>query len=139
VLLAGDAVATTDQSSIYSAGASRQVLSGPPAYFTIDWDKAERSASLLASLKPDVLAAGHGEPIRDGTLADDFTALAHAFNARVRPTHGRYVVQPAFPDEARLSALPVSARASRVRWGAVSGVAAATLAGTWLYRRFAKR
>jgi hypothetical protein len=49
------------------------------------------------------------------------------------------VVQPAFAEGDRVSTLPVSARASRVRWGAVSGVAAATLAGTWLYRRFAKR
>ena len=138
VLLAGDAVATTDQSSIYSSFTQRRELSGPPAYFTIDWDKAEHSAAILASLKPAVLATGHGTPMSHATLADEFTTLARDFNKRVRPTHGRYVVQPAFFDGDRVSALPVSARASRVRWGAVSGVAAATLAGTWLYRRFSK-
>ena len=138
VLLAGDAVATTDQASIYSSLTQRRELSGPPAYFTIDWDKAERSAAILASLKPAVLATGHGAPMSHDTLADEFSTLARDFNKRVRPTHGRYVVQPAFFDGDRVSALPVSARASRVRWGAVSGVAAATLAGTWLYRRFSK-
>ena len=139
LLVAGDAVATTDQASIYSSLAQPRELSGPPAYFTIDWDKAERSASLLASLRPAVLATGHGEPMSNLTLAADFAALARDFNHRVRPTHGRYVVQPAFAEGDRVSTLPVSARASRVRWGAVSGVAAATLAGTWLYRRFSKR
>ena len=139
LLIAGDAVVTTDQASIYSSLAQRRELSGPPAYFTIDWDKAERSASILASLRPTILAAGHGEPISNVTLAADLTALARDFNRRIRPTHGRYVVQPAFAEGEHLSTLPVSARASRVRWGAVSGVAAATLAGTWLYRRFAKR
>ncbi len=139
LLIAGDAVVTTDQASVYSSLTQPRELSGPPAYFTIDWDKAERSASILASLRPAVLATGHGEPMSNVTLAADVAALARDFNQRARPTHGRYVVQPAFAEGDRVSTLPVSARASRVRWGAVSGVAAATLAGTWLYRRFAKR
>lgn len=139
LLIAGDAVATTNQASIYSSLAQPRELAGPPAYFTIDWDKAERSASILASLRPAVLATGHGEPMSNVTLAADVAALARDFNSRARPTHGRYVVQPAFAEGEHVSTLPVSARSSRVRWGAVSGVAAATLAGTWLYRRFAKR
>lgn len=139
LLIAGDAVVTTEQASVYSSLTQRKKLSGPPAYFTIDWDKAERSASILASLRPAVLAAGHGEPMSHVTLAADFASLARDFNQRARPTHGRYVMQPAFADGDRVSMLPVSARSNRVRWGAVSGVAAATLAGTWLYRRFAKR
>jgi glyoxylase-like metal-dependent hydrolase (beta-lactamase superfamily II) len=139
LLIAGDAVATTGQTSIYSSLTQARELSGPPAYFTIDWDKAERSTSILASLRPAVLATGHGAPMSNVTLAADLAALAREFNRRVRPTHGRYVIQPAFAEGDHVSTLPVSARASRVRWGAVSGVAAATLAGTWLYRRFAKR
>jgi glyoxylase-like metal-dependent hydrolase (beta-lactamase superfamily II) len=139
VLIAGDAVVTVDQRAVYSGLQPRKELSGPPAYFTIDWDKAERSVSVLASLRPAVLAAGHGEPMSNVTLAADLAALARDFNHRARPTHGRYVVQPAFAEGIHVSTLPVSARSSRIRWGAVSGVAAATLAGTWLYRRFAKR
>jgi glyoxylase-like metal-dependent hydrolase (beta-lactamase superfamily II) len=138
-LIAGDAVATTDQASVYSGLAQRRELSGPPAYLTIDWDTAERSVSTLASMRPTVLAAGHGRPMSNVTLAADLSALARDFRQRVRPTHGRYVLQPAFAEGTHVSTLPVSARSSRVRWGAVSGVAAAALAGTWLYRRFAKR
>lgn len=139
LLLAGDAIATTGQASIYATVVQPRELSGPPAYFTIDWDKAERSAAVLASLKPSIVAAGHGEPITHLTLAADFAALARDFNTRVRPTHGRYVVQPAFAEDDRIQALPPSARSSRVRWGTLSGVAAATFAGTWLYRRFGRR
>jgi len=138
LLLAGDAIATTDQSSIYSGVVQRRELAGPPAYFTIDWDKAESSVSALASLKPAVLAAGHGEPMSHATLAADVATLARHFRLRTRPIHGRYAVQPALLDD-ELSALPVSARSSRVRWGTLSGVAAATFAGTWLYRRFGRR
>ena len=138
LLLAGDAVATTDQASIYASVTQRRELSGPPAYFTIDWNKAEQSVAVLASLRPAVLAAGHGAPISHVTLAADFMALARDFYQRARPTHGRYVVQPAFAEDDRIQALPPTARSSRVRWGALSGVAAATFAGTWLYRRFSR-
>jgi len=138
LLLAGDAIATTAQASIYSSIEQRRTLSGPPAYFTIDWDKAESSVSVLASLKPSVLAAGHGDPMSHATLAADFAALARDFRPRARPTHGRYVVKPALIDDEH-SVPPASAHSSRVRWGALSGVAAATFAGTWLYRRFGRR
>jgi len=137
VLLAGDAVTTTDQGSVYASLAQPRLLAGPPAYFTIDWDKAERSVATLASLRPAILAAGHGDPITNDTLTADFAALARDFNQRARPTHGRYVVQPAFADEE--SSLPAAVRSRRARWGALSGVAAATFAGTWLYRRFGRR
>jgi glyoxylase-like metal-dependent hydrolase (beta-lactamase superfamily II) len=139
VLIAGDAVATTDQESVYGSLTQRKTIAGPPAYFTIDWDKAERSMATLASLRPTVLAAGHGEPVAHLTLAADFAALARDFDSRVRPTHGRYVVKPAFAEDDPALELPLSARGSRVRWGALSGVAAATFAGTWLYRRFGRR
>src|SRR5687767_6295021 len=60
LMLAGDAVCTTRQESAYAVGTQRQELTGPPAYFTIDWDKAGRSVTTIASLKPLVVAAGHG-------------------------------------------------------------------------------
>ena len=138
LLLAGDALATTRQESVFSVGTQRKELGGPPAYFTIDWDKARRSAATLASLEPEVLAAGHGEPIRDGTLPETLAALSRNFDDRVRPLHGRYVTAPALLDE-DLDALRSGSRSRRVRWGALSGVAAAAFAGTWLYRRFGRR
>jgi glyoxylase-like metal-dependent hydrolase (beta-lactamase superfamily II) len=138
LLLAGDAVATTDQASVYASVAQQRELSGPPAYFTIDWDKAERSVALLASLRPAILATGHGSPMSHITLPSDFMALARDFPHRARPTHGRYVIQPAFVDDDPIGTFSPTARSRRVRWGALSGVAAATFAGTWLYRRFGK-
>lgn len=137
LLLAGDAMATTNQDSIYSALVQPRYLTGPPAYFTIDWIKAEASVATLASLKPSVLAAGHGDPLSHAGLAADCAALVRDFNTTIRPTHGRYVVRAAFADEEELPIRAPSHR--RVRWGTLSGVAAATFAGTWLYRRFGRR
>ena len=139
LLIAGDALSTTRQESVFSVTTQRKELSGPPAYFTIDWDKARRSAATLASLKPEVLAAGHGEPIRDRNLAETLAAFARDFDDRVRPPRGRYVIAPATfdDDEGAVTVLPKGGR--RVRWGALSGVAAAAVAGTWLYRRFGRR
>jgi glyoxylase-like metal-dependent hydrolase (beta-lactamase superfamily II) len=140
LLIAGDAICTTQQESMYSVLTQRRELAGPPAYFTIDWDKAERSVATLASLKPSILASGHGEPMKQPSLADDLAAFARDFHRRVRPTHGRYVIQPALTDDDEgVIALPARSRSGGVRWGALSGVAAATFAGTWLYRRFGRR
>ncbi len=138
VLLAGDAVCTVKQESAYAALTQRQELAGPPASFTIDWDKAERSITAIVSLEPLVLAAGHGEPMRGESLRDELAALSRDFNRRVRPAHGRYVQHPATADDDAVVALPAPSRSNRVRWGALSGVAAATFAGTWLYRRFGR-
>jgi hypothetical protein len=90
-------------------------------------------------LKPAVLATGHGEPMTQSSLADDLAALARDFHHRSKPSHGRYVNHPADVDGEGVVALPSRAHAGRVRWGALSGVAAATFAGTWLYRRFGRR
>jgi len=139
VLIAGDAICTTRQESAYAVLTQQKELNGPPAYFTIDWDKAERSVRTLASLKPSILATGHGETMRQPSLPDDLAALARDFPGRVRPSHGRCVDHPAITDDEGIVALPAASRASRVRWGALSGVAAATFAGTWLYRRFGRR
>lgn len=139
VLIAGDAVATTKQESMFSVLTQQQELHGPPAYFTIDWDHAHRSVVRLATLRPRVVAAGHGEPLSGDEVADDLAALARDFEERAKPKHGRYVAQPALTDEHGIVSLPPPVRSSGVRWGALSGVAAAAFAGTWLYRRFGRR
>ena len=139
LLIAGDAICTTRQESAYALLMQQKELTGPPAYFTIDWDKAERSVRTLASLKPAILATGHGDVMQQPSLADDLAVLARDFADRIRPSHGRYVNHPAIIDDDGVVALPARSRSSRVRWGALSGVAAATFAGTWLYRRFGRR
>jgi glyoxylase-like metal-dependent hydrolase (beta-lactamase superfamily II) len=139
MLISGDAVSTVKQDAAYEILPQPTELSGPPASLTIDWDKAERSITTLASLKPMVLAPGHGDPMNHAALAGDLAALARDFSTRVRPSRGRYVNHPAIADDEEMVALPAPSRSGRVRWGALSGVAAATFAGTWLYRRFGRR
>ena len=139
LLLAGDAVATTKQDSVFSVLTQKPELEGPPSSFTIDWDKARRSVAAIALLQPEMLASGHGAPMHGSALATDLMALARDFDRRIRPKHGRYVTQPASTDEHGIVALPPPARSGGVRWGALSGVAAGAFAATWLYRRFGRR
>jgi glyoxylase-like metal-dependent hydrolase (beta-lactamase superfamily II) len=139
VLLAGDAVTTTKQESVFSVMTQKQELHGPPAYFTIDWEKARRSVIALAALNPTVVATGHGQPMQGRSVAAELSALARDFDRRERPKKGRYVTQPAATDEHGIVALPPPARSGGVRWGALSGVAAGAFAATWLYRRFGRR
>jgi hypothetical protein len=137
-VIAGDAVTTTRQESVFAVMTQREELNGPPAYFTIDWQRAHQSTSAIAALRPSVLATGHGAPMRGPAMLATLTALARDFEVRARPRHGRYVETPAVTDERGVVAIPPAPRAKGVRWGALSGVAAATFAGTWLIRRYAR-
>jgi glyoxylase-like metal-dependent hydrolase (beta-lactamase superfamily II) len=138
-LIAGDAVTTTRQESVFSVVTQKQELHGPPAYFTIDWEKARRSALVLAALQPTVVACGHGEPLHGPAVARELATLAREFDRRERPKRGRSVSHPVATDEAGVVALPPPARSGGVRWGALSGVAAGAFAATWLYRRFGRK
>jgi glyoxylase-like metal-dependent hydrolase (beta-lactamase superfamily II) len=138
-LIAGDAVVTTRQESAYAVATQMEELNGPPAYFTIDWDLAERSVHTIASLKPTLLATGHGPAMRGDMVPDRLAELARDFDTRVRPRFGRYVEQPAITDESGVVSLPPSARSDGVRWGMLTGVAATAVAGTWLIRRFGRK
>jgi glyoxylase-like metal-dependent hydrolase (beta-lactamase superfamily II) len=137
-LIAGDAIATTRPESVFSLATQREELSGPPAYFTIDWDKARRSVETLAMLKPTLIAAGHGAALQGDHLPAELARLARDCADRGRPPRGRYVHQPAVTDEQGVIALPPPIRSGGVRWGMLSGVAATAVAGTWLVRRFAR-
>jgi glyoxylase-like metal-dependent hydrolase (beta-lactamase superfamily II) len=139
VLVAGDAITTTRQEAAFSVLTQRHELNGPPAYFTIDWDKARRSVERLAELKPLIVASGHGRPMRGSYMPEELAKLARDFDRRARPPRGRYVKQPAITDEQGVIALPPPVRSGGVRWGMLSGVAATAFAGTWLIRRFARR
>ena len=139
VLLAGDALTTTRQESMFSVATQHQELHGPPAYFTIDWERARRSVVALAGLQPAVIACGHGEPMTGPSVARELTALAREFDRRERPKRGRYVHQPVAIGDDGVVTLRPSARSGGVRWGTLSGVAAGAFAATWLYRRFGRK
>ena len=138
VLIAGDAVTTTNQDSMFSTATQKQVLDGPPASFTIDWEQAGRSAAALASLKPSTIASDHGDPMRGDDLPDQLAHLARDFDRVVKPKRGRYVSESAITNEDGVVYVPPSLRRS-VPWGTVSGVAATAVAGTWLIRRYGRR
>lgn len=94
VLLVGDAFCTTDQTSFLSVASQKPELSGPPAYYTPDWDQARASVEKLAALRPVFLAPGHGLPMAGNevdsalqTLARNFDRIARPENVKGAPGH----------------------------------------------------
>lgn len=98
VLIAGDALVTTNQESVWSVMTQKKELNGPPKYFTTDWEAAFRSAKLLADLEPSVIASGHGKPMSGPSFQDDLQQLVEQFDAKAKPSRGRYVNDPALAD-----------------------------------------
>jgi glyoxylase-like metal-dependent hydrolase (beta-lactamase superfamily II) len=134
LLIAGDAVVTTKQESALAVATQRRELHGPPAYFTQDWDAARESVGHIASLDPEVLASGHGEPLAGEPMRRELRALAARFDELERPNFGRYARQPAVTDERGIVRLPPdplprllvgSAAAAAVAWTVAAGAARA--------------
>ena len=94
----GDAVTTTKQESLLAVATQRIAVHGPPAYFTVDWDAARESAWHLASLLPEVLATGHGVPLRGAVMRHALHMMAAHFDRSERPKFGRYARTPAVMD-----------------------------------------
>jgi glyoxylase-like metal-dependent hydrolase (beta-lactamase superfamily II) len=109
----------------------RKKISRPATPVTPDWDAAERSVREMASLRPPILAPGHGEPMEGPTLAEELAAFAEDFAA---PQHGRYVGEPARFDERGIAWLPPAPPDSLPKVAAVVGTAllAGTVALAWL-------
>ena len=101
-LLAGDALATMNQDSWVSNFTMEKEFCHPPAPFTTDWQAARRSVEILAELEPEIVAAGHGQPIKENTAA---RLKRFAVNFQT-PARGRYVDQPAIADESGVVAVP---------------------------------
>jgi hypothetical protein len=95
VLVAGDAVITTQHESLIAVATQRREVKGPPAYFTTDWDAARESVWRLASLQPEVLATGHGRPLRGAAMRHALHMVATHFDEVERPKFGRYAHTPA--------------------------------------------
>ena len=128
-LIAGDAFVTTKQESALAVITQRRELHGPPMYFTPDWGAAASSVSTLADLEPEVVATGHGEPLRGGSMRADLHDLARDFHLRAVPHHGRYVNRPAVTDENGVVDVPpdVPHMLPIVLLGVGAGILAATI------------
>lgn len=98
VLIAGDAIVTTIQESVLSVLTQKKVLSGPPKYFTYDWEAAHNSVRHIADLDPDVIASGHGKPLYGTDMQAALYNLSRHFERLAVPKKGRYVHQAAVVD-----------------------------------------
>jgi glyoxylase-like metal-dependent hydrolase (beta-lactamase superfamily II) len=76
-LIAGDAVTTMNLDSFRDTITKRKQVCKHPVQATMDRPGARRSVELLAALRPSLIAAGHGSPMRDA--ADELSALARNF------------------------------------------------------------
>ncbi len=134
VLLAGDAFCTVDQTSAIKTLTMKPQVSLPPNYYTTEWDAARDSVQLLSDLEPDVIAAGHGEPMSGESARGGLKRLAREWP---QPRHGRYVEQPAVADETGIVYLPPPA-SDPIKWVALGLAGGAVAAGvTWRKRRAA--
>ncbi len=133
VLIAGDALATVNQESPVTLITLKRELRQPPATFTSDWGAACDSINRLASLRPSVIAAGHGLPITE-TAAARLERFAENFTP---PAHGRYIPEPARTDKNGVVALPppVPDPVPKVIAGATLAVAAGFLIAQLKKRR----
>lgn len=95
VLIAGDAFVTTKQESLISVMFQTKKISGPPKYFTCDWDDARNSVEELIKLNPKTAATGHGRPMRGIELQEALKNLSENFYTEAIPAQGRYVPNPA--------------------------------------------
>lgn len=98
VLIAGDAIVTTIQESVLSVMTQKKKLSGPPKYFTYDWEAAHHSVRQIADLDPEVIAAGHGKPMYGTEMQAALYNLSRHFERLAVPKRGRYVQEAAVVD-----------------------------------------
>jgi glyoxylase-like metal-dependent hydrolase (beta-lactamase superfamily II) len=91
MLVAGDAVVTTAQESVYSSLTQKPEMHGPPMYFTPDWRAARNSVQTLASLSPETLITGHGAAMHGPEMRRALTALAERFDEVAVPAQVRSV------------------------------------------------
>ncbi|MBC2581490.1 MBL fold metallo-hydrolase [Clostridium sp. DJ247] len=91
VLIPGDAFTTLKQESMLSVLSKNKEVSGPPAYFTMDWNKAEESVKCLADLEPSLVIPSHGLPIQGSELKIHLDYLAQNFKEAAVPEHGKYI------------------------------------------------
>jgi glyoxylase-like metal-dependent hydrolase (beta-lactamase superfamily II) len=96
-LIAGDAIVTTGQESIYEVITQTPEMHGPPRYLTPDWDEAERSVAMLAALEPELIITGHGRPVRGEHMRTRLHELAADFSVIAVPVGRPYAINPAKP------------------------------------------
>ena len=106
VLIAGDAFVTTKAESAINALTYIRHFSGPPKYFTCNWASAKLSVLKLSALDPEIVATGHGVPMRGAEMRNQLGILARHFDDIAVPAQGRYVNEPAVTNGSGVVFLP---------------------------------
>ena len=88
-LIVGDAFVTTNQESIYAVITQAEELHGPPAFMKSDWKAAQTSVAALATLRPEVVIAGHGRAMRGAEMRAALEKLAAEFKTIAIPESKR--------------------------------------------------
>jgi hypothetical protein len=130
VLIAGDAFVTTNQQSALAIMRQTEVLTGPPKYFTYDWEQARESVGLLMELEPLVVATGHGKPMQGYEMQNALEELYENFEVEAMPLNGRYVDDPAVADVngfLYVPPSPINARSVSLKLLAVAAIAVSLL------------
>ncbi|HYG99379.1 MAG TPA: hypothetical protein VD837_09635, partial [Terriglobales bacterium] len=96
---------TIDQDNPVGLISRKPQIRRPPAYYTTDWNSAHKSVRRLASLDPQIIGAGHGEPMSGPEAAWQLRQLAENWEMYA-PDYGRYVREPARSDEQGLTHVP---------------------------------
>ncbi|MGN7476336.1 MBL fold metallo-hydrolase [Solibacillus silvestris] len=86
-LIAGDAFVTVKQESLYKVFTQEKEISGPPKYFTTDWNAAFESVKKLAALTPSLALTGHGVPMSGEELNKNLKKLVDNFDQIALPNN----------------------------------------------------
>lgn len=90
-LIVGDAFVTVKQESLYKVLLQKKEISGPPRYFTTDWQAAWDSVKKLEALKPSVAITGHGLPMEGEELTRNLHKLATEFEQIALPNDSKFL------------------------------------------------
>lgn len=124
VLIAGDAIISMNMRDMGDFMSGKPELNRPPEYFTPDWPASLKSIDKLATLRPSILATGHGEPLYYRGLELDLIDFA---DRCLPPKEGRYVDAPPHYDANGVVSLPPPANdpLPKIIAGTAAGILAA--------------
>ncbi|CCD97324.1 conserved hypothetical protein [Bradyrhizobium sp. ORS 375] len=94
LLIAGDAIVTTAQESVYASLTQAPEMHGPPMYFTPDWTAARDSVRAIDALSPEIVISGHGAAMRGQEMKQALAELAQDFDSVAFPEDKRHGMPP---------------------------------------------
>jgi glyoxylase-like metal-dependent hydrolase (beta-lactamase superfamily II) len=127
VLIAGDALVTTKAESAFSVLFQKKKISGPPKYITYDWALAKESVKTLMNLEPEIVASGHGSPMKGAEVRNALHNLSDHFYKEATPVKGRYIHEPAITNATGVLYVPptkINKRKTAIKILAIAAIGA---------------